>query len=127
MLRESKKFIALAALSLLFARGARAEPIIIDHTTLIDGTGRPPRQDELQFPYIATAAAAGAYSGEVRNVVWERRNVQSTLLYSRPVDRSNFWQTERAFPFFRGKYRKNDRTEAFRDKPAAIARAYSIG
>jgi imidazolonepropionase-like amidohydrolase len=45
MMIAVKRFIALAAACLLFAGGARAEPIIIDHTTLIDGTGRPPRPD----------------------------------------------------------------------------------
>jgi len=43
----SKNFatFALAAIGALFAAAAQAEPIIIDHTTLIDGTGRAPRQD----------------------------------------------------------------------------------
>jgi imidazolonepropionase-like amidohydrolase len=43
----SKKSIllALAAFGFLFAEGAQAEPIIIDHTTLIDGRGHAPRQD----------------------------------------------------------------------------------
>ena len=34
-----------AALALSLAGAAAAEPIIIDHVTLIDGTGRPPRAD----------------------------------------------------------------------------------
>ncbi len=44
---DAKKFIfpALAATGLLFASGAWAGPIIIDHTNLIDGTGRQPRHD----------------------------------------------------------------------------------
>jgi imidazolonepropionase-like amidohydrolase len=44
---DAKKIIlsALAAMGLLLASGAWAEPIIIDHTNLIDGTGRPPRHD----------------------------------------------------------------------------------
>ena len=32
-------------LALLLAGGASAEPVIIDHATLIDGTGRPPKPD----------------------------------------------------------------------------------
>jgi len=40
-----KIFLAAAIFALAFAGGAKAEPVIIDHTTLIDGTGRPPRQD----------------------------------------------------------------------------------
>jgi len=38
-----KNFVFLAAL--LFAGAAAAEPIIIDHVTLIDGTGRPAKHD----------------------------------------------------------------------------------
>src|SRR5580658_5194089 len=41
----SSKVLSLVAACMLFAFGAQAEPIIIDHTTLIDGTGRAPRQD----------------------------------------------------------------------------------
>jgi imidazolonepropionase-like amidohydrolase len=41
-----KKLFALAALALtLAATAVRAEPIIIDHVTLIDGTGRPAKRD----------------------------------------------------------------------------------
>ena len=45
MVFGSGKFLALAAIAAMFASGASAEPIIIDHTTVIDGTGRAPRQD----------------------------------------------------------------------------------
>jgi len=38
-----KRLVVLAAL--LLAGGASAEPVIIDHATLIDGTGRPPKPD----------------------------------------------------------------------------------
>lgn len=38
-----KRFVFLAAL--LFAGAASAEPVIIDHVTLIDGTGRAPKRD----------------------------------------------------------------------------------
>jgi imidazolonepropionase-like amidohydrolase len=38
--------LAAIALGLCISSAAVAEPTIIDHVTLIDGTGRPPRQDE---------------------------------------------------------------------------------
>ncbi len=41
----SKVCIAAVVIGLLFAGASQAETIIIEHTTLIDGTGRPPQQD----------------------------------------------------------------------------------
>jgi len=38
--------LAIVALGLFISKVAVAEPIILDHVTLIDGTGRPARQDQ---------------------------------------------------------------------------------
>ncbi len=59
----------LAAFAVFFGLAARAEPLVIDHVTLIDGTGRPPRPDmavEVQdgtFIAIEPAAFAAAWPG----------------------------------------------------------------
>ncbi|HEX4294904.1 MAG TPA: amidohydrolase family protein [Rhizomicrobium sp.] len=44
-MNPSKRSIVLAAFCLVAASAASAEPIIIDHATLIDGTGRAPKRD----------------------------------------------------------------------------------
>jgi imidazolonepropionase-like amidohydrolase len=42
-----KIVLAALALTLAIPGAALSEPIIIDHVTLIDGTGRAPRQDQV--------------------------------------------------------------------------------